>query len=159
MADSKYQPVPRHDIDSLITSTEQSSLTTHHQSRHHLDPIDVSDTSSKGDTDTDNDIMSLDEEEGADETAMAPLNGQTGAGSKKNQQLLRRSSKDTKVHRWLSLLKNFIVRHRLALVAAAGLVFILLPLIAYQRNIRNFFWMDQVYVSYSHFLYFRYYCL
>lgn len=145
MADSKYQPVPHHDtLDSPAISTEQSSLAPHHP----LNPIDASDLSSKEDSDTENDLMDLDEEEGADETVMAPLNRRaTSSGSKTKRQLSgRRSPTDSKFRRWLSLLKKSIVRHRLALVAAAGLIFIFLPLIAYQRSIRSFFWADQVYV-------------
>lgn len=151
MADSKYQPVPHHDtLDSPNISTEHSSLTPHHQSRHHpSNPIDASDLSSKEDSDTENDIMDIDEEEGADETVMAPLNRRatSSSSSKKSRQLSRRRSPtDSKFRRWMSLLKKSIVRHRLALVAAAGLIFIFLPLIAYQRSIRSFFWADQVYV-------------
>lgn len=149
MADSKYQPVPHHDtLDSPVISTEQSSLTRHHQSRHQLDPIDVSDLSSKEDSDNEDDIMDLDEEEGADETVMAPLNRRATSSSSKTKRQLsrRRSPTNSKVRSWLSLLKKSIVRHRLALVAAAGLIFIFLPLIAYQRSIRSFFWADQVYV-------------
>lgn len=148
MADSKYQPVPRHDTRD---SPPQSTSSLHHHTRHHLDPTDASDLSSQV-TDDENDIMDLDEEEGADETVMAPLNRRAsssgGSSSKKRQQQLsrRRSPTNSKFRGWLSLLKMFIVRHRLALVAAAGLIFIFLPLIAYQRSIRSFFWADQVYV-------------
>lgn len=146
MADSKYQPVPHHDtLDSPVTSAEQPTLTPHHQNRHHLDPIDVSDLSSKDDnSDNENDIMDVDEED-ADETVMAPLNRRSSS-NKKRQLSRRRSPTNSKFRRWLSLLKGSIVRNRLALVAAAGLIFIFLPLVAYQRSIRSFFWADQVYV-------------
>jgi beta-glucosidase len=147
MADSKYQPVPHHDtLDSPVVSTEQqSSLTPHHRpKRHQLNPTDVSDLSSQEDTDTENDIMDLDEEEGADETVMAPLNRKNS-----RRQTSKRRSTNSKFRRRLALLKKSIVRHRLALVAAAGLIFIFLPLIAYQRSIRSFFWADQVYVCLS----------
>lgn len=152
MADSKYQPVPRHDtLDSL----SQSNSTLQHQTQHNLDPADVSDLSSH-DTDDENDMMDLDEEGGGDETVMAPLNrraSRSSGSSKKRQKLSsRRSLTKSKFRGWLSLLTKSIVRHRLALVAAAGLIFIFLPLIAYQRSIRNFFWADQVYVRPLYFL-------
>jgi hypothetical protein len=127
MADSKYQPVPRHDTEGDFTTHSSPSQTyeaAQDQSWRQLDSLDVSDLSSQEDDD-------------GDET-MAPLN------TKKRSSKRARSLLHTR--KVLTALKTTIVRHRLCLIAAAGLIFILLPLIAYQRTLRAFFWGEQAYV-------------
>lgn len=140
MASSKYQPVPRYDRDLDSTEPSSTSLSQeyaaqHEQSWHRLDALDVSDLSSKEDDDDDD----SDDGEGDDEA--------DNMISPPNDKKQKRSPRP--VRKLLSRLKTSIVRNRLYLVAAAGLIFILLPLIAYQRTIRAFFWGEQVYVSSS----------
>lgn len=129
MADVKYQPVsqgPSGSVDPLSQSTEeQLSLISKHdndQNWHSLDDIDASDLSEDDETDN----------------TMNPL---------LKQDSWKRGGFVSKLRRAASVVKAFVIRHRLSLIAIAGIIFILLPLLVYQRSIRNFFWGKTNFVS------------
>jgi beta-glucosidase len=130
MARAKYQPVSQGSsvaLDSVSPSTEERlNLISKHgndQNWHSLDDIDASD-------------LSDDEEAGGTMPSLL----------KKN--LLERDDNFfSKLRRAATVVKVFIIRNRLCLIATAGIIFIFLPLLAYQRSIRGFFWGKTSYVS------------
>lgn len=158
MADSKYQLVQNDDpLDSSVERINQSGYKSHHHhnNNNHTQPHDSDASGSSfnqndghdkyGNVLTDEHYDDDGEEEDlsqSDSAPMMPLKNYKQKSSQRHSPLKMRGK--------LLLLKNFIVRHRLSLVALAGLIFILMPLIVYQRAIRKFFWMDHVYVSVIH---------
>jgi beta-glucosidase len=129
MARTKYQPVSQRAsvaLDSLSPSTdEQLNLISKHdndQNWHSLDDIDASD-------------LSEDDESG---DTMPSLLKQNPYEPDDFVSRLRRAA---------TVVKAFIIRNRLTLIATAGIIFIFLPLLVYQRTIRNFFWGKITYVS------------
>lgn len=132
MARPKYQPVSQEAsvaLDSLSPSTEeQLNLISKHdndQNWHSLDDIDASD---------------LSEDDEASDTMPASL----------KHSLLERDDFVSKLRRAAIVGKAFIVRNRLCLIATAGIIFIFLPLLAYQHSIRDFFWGENQLCQCSH---------